>query len=98
MRAFEHLVALLVASGREIKRTDLRAATALGLVMVIGTLWEVVVNPGDIKLWKGLLPRDDRTLKAELTRAFLSYLSVERETRYLKNGSRDFASPKAAHH
>jgi hypothetical protein len=81
MRAFEHLVALLVASGREIKRTDLRAATALGLVMVIGTLWEVVVNPGDIKLWKGLLPKDDKTLKAELTRSFLSYLSAEQKTR-----------------
>ena len=47
--------------------------------MVNGTLWEVVVNPGDIKLWKGLLPKDDRTLKAELTRAFLSYLGVERK-------------------
>jgi hypothetical protein len=50
-------------------------------MMVIGALWEIVVNPGDIKLWKGLLPKNDRTLKAELTRAFLSYLSVEQKVR-----------------
>jgi hypothetical protein len=48
---------------------------------VIGTLLEVVVNPGDVKLWKGVLPKDDRTLKGEITRAFLSYLGVERKTR-----------------
>jgi len=57
------------------------AAAAFGLMMVIGTLWEVVVNSGDIKLWKGLLPKDDRTLKGELTQSFLSYLGVERKTR-----------------
>jgi AcrR family transcriptional regulator len=79
MRTIEYLVAILVTSGRRIKHADPRAATALGLVMVIGTLWEVVVNPGDIKLWKGLLPKDDRTLKAELTRSFLSYLGAERQ-------------------
>lgn len=78
MLTFEYLVALCVASGREIKHEDPRAAVALGLMMVIGTLLEVVVNPGDIKLWKGLLPKDDRTLKAELTRSFLRYLGAER--------------------
>jgi AcrR family transcriptional regulator len=74
MRTFEHLVTLLVASAREIEHADPRAAAALGLMMVSGTLWEVVVDPGDAKLWNGLLPQDDRTLKTELTRAFLSYL------------------------
>ena len=76
MRTFEFLVAIFVTSGREIKHADPPAAVALGLMMVIGTLLEVVVNPGDVKLWKGLLPKDDRTLKAEMTRAFLSYLGV----------------------
>jgi len=78
MRTFEYLVDILVTSGREIEHEDPRAATALGLVMIIGTLFEVVVNPGDIKLWKGLLPKDDKTLKGELTRSFLSYLGVGR--------------------
>jgi AcrR family transcriptional regulator len=79
-RTFEYLVSTFVTSGREIKHADPHAAVALGFVMVIGTLWEVVVNPGDVKLWKGLLPKDDRTLKVEITRAFLSYLGVERKT------------------
>jgi AcrR family transcriptional regulator len=81
MRTFEYLVAILVTSRNEIKHTDPRAAAALGLVMVMGALWEVVVNPGDAKLWKALLPKDDRTLRAELTRSFLSYLGVERKAR-----------------
>jgi AcrR family transcriptional regulator len=81
LRTFEHLVSILVTSGREIKHADPRAAVALGLIMVIGTLWEVVANPGDVKLWKGLLPKDDRTLKGEITRAFLSYLGVERKAK-----------------
>jgi AcrR family transcriptional regulator len=79
IRTFEYLVAIFVTSGREIKHADPRTAAALGLVMVIGTLWEVVVNPGDIKLWKSFLPKDDRTLKGELTRSFLCYLGVERD-------------------
>jgi AcrR family transcriptional regulator len=79
MRTFEHLVAIFVTSG-EIEHAEPRAAVGLGLVMIVGTLWEVVVNPGDIRLWKGLLPKDDRTLKSELTRSFLSYLGVERKT------------------
>src|SRR5258708_7762307 len=79
MLTFEYLVDIFVTGASHIKHEDPRAAAALGLMMVNGTLWEVVVNPGDIKLWKGLLPKDDRTLKAELTRAFLSYLGVDRK-------------------
>jgi hypothetical protein len=78
MRTFEYLLGIFVTSGREIEHADPRAAVALGLMMVIGTLWEVVVNPGDSKLWKGLLPNDDTTLKTELTRSFLRYLGAER--------------------
>jgi len=77
MRTFEHLVGVFVTSG-EIEHADPRAAAALALVMLIGTLWEVVVSPGDVKLWKGLLPKDDTTLQVELTRSFLRYLGAER--------------------
>jgi AcrR family transcriptional regulator len=79
LRTFEYLVAIFLTCGREIKHADLRGAVALGLMMVIGTLWELVVNPGDIKLWRGLLPKDDRKLKVELTRSFLRYLGAERQ-------------------
>jgi AcrR family transcriptional regulator len=81
MQTFEHLVAIFVTSGHEIKHADPRAAAALALMMVSATLWEVIVNPGDIRVWKGLLPKDDGTLKSELTRSFLSYLGVERKAR-----------------
>ncbi|HEX3950061.1 MAG TPA: TetR/AcrR family transcriptional regulator [Steroidobacteraceae bacterium] len=81
MRFFEYLVAVLVASGNEIKHENPRAAIALGLLMVIGTLWEVVVLPGDGKLWKELLPKDDHVLGRELTRSFLAYAGVERRAR-----------------
>jgi AcrR family transcriptional regulator len=88
VRTFEHLVAVCVQSGREIKHSDPRAAAALALMMVSGTLWEVVVDPGDAKLWKGLLPQDDRILKSELTRSFLSYLGVERKAANPKRADR----------
>lgn len=80
MRTFEYLVGIFVSSG-EIKHPDPRGAAALGLVMIIGTLWEVAVIPGDMRLWKSLLPKDDKALKAELTRSFLRYVEVERQAR-----------------
>jgi hypothetical protein len=46
------------------------------MMMVISTLHELVLDTSEIRLWKGLMPQDDRTLKDELTRAFLSYLSA----------------------
>jgi len=49
------------------------------MMMVISTLFELVANPTDMTVWKGLLPPDDQALKRELTRAFLSYLGVEKE-------------------
>jgi AcrR family transcriptional regulator len=75
MQSFEYLVEVLT-QGDEIKHADPRAAAALALVMVMGTLWEVLVVPGDTKLWKALMPKDDRSLKRELVRSFLSYLGV----------------------
>jgi hypothetical protein len=47
------------------------------LAMTVGALWELVVSPPDPKVWKGLIPTDDRTLQRELTRSFLSYLGVD---------------------
>jgi AcrR family transcriptional regulator len=76
LRTFEYLVDIFTAGRTEIKHTNPRIAVALGLVMVIGTLWEVIVLPGDAKQWKTLLPKDDRALKGELTRAMLGYLGV----------------------
>ena len=80
VQTFEYLVDIFIASRNEIKHADPRTAAALALMMVSATLWEVIVHPGDLKVWKTVLPKDDRTLKSELTRAFLSYLGVERKS------------------
>ena len=76
-RTFEHLVTIFVTGRNEITHANPRAAAALGLVMVMGALWEIVVNPGSAKQWKDLMPKDDRALKRELVRAFLGYLGVK---------------------
>jgi hypothetical protein len=68
-----------VSSRGEIKHPNPRAAVGLAVVMTVGALWELVVSPVDRKVWKGLIPDDDQTLKRELTRSFLSYLGVERK-------------------
>jgi hypothetical protein len=44
--------------------------------MVISTLQELVLDTTEMRVWKGLMPPDDRTLKDELTRAFLGYLAT----------------------
>jgi hypothetical protein len=39
-------------------------------------LFELVVLPQEPHLWQGLIPQDDRGLKRELLRAFLSYVGI----------------------
>jgi len=77
LRSFERVVNLFLAHRAEIRHPDPKKAIALGLTMVVSTLYELVVLPQDLGAWKGLLPRDDQALKRELTRAFLSYLDVK---------------------
>jgi AcrR family transcriptional regulator len=76
IRAFEHVLDLVLASRKDIRHPNPRMAVSLGLWMIISTLYEVVVLPTSMKEWKDLLPADDQALKRELTRAFLSYLEV----------------------
>jgi AcrR family transcriptional regulator len=78
-RTLDYGVNLLVNSRGEIKHPNPRAAIGLALVMTVGALWELVVTRPDPKLWVGLIPTDEQTLKRELTRSFLNYLGVERK-------------------
>jgi hypothetical protein len=78
-RTLDYGVNLLVNSRGEIKHPNPRAAIGLAVVMTVGALWELVVTRPDPKLWAGLIPVDDQTLKRELTRSFLNYLGVERK-------------------
>jgi AcrR family transcriptional regulator len=73
---FQRVVDVFMAHREEIRHPDPRAAVALALMMVVGTLYELVVFPADITAWKGVVPGDDPSLKRELTRAVLSYLGV----------------------
>jgi AcrR family transcriptional regulator len=78
-RTLEYVVDLLVIGKGEIRHPDPRAAVGLGMVMIVGALWELVVNPPNARLWKGLVPGNDKDLRQELTRSFLSYLATERQ-------------------
>lgn len=76
VRAYEYLVELLLASAQDIRHPAPKMAVSLGMMMVISTLQELLIEVSDTRAWKGLLPQNDRTLKDELTRSFLSYLGV----------------------
>jgi len=76
VRSYERLVGLFLANSKDIKHPEPKKAVSLGMMMVISTLQELVLDTSEIRVWKGLMPQDDRTLKDELTRAFLSYLGA----------------------
>jgi len=76
-RSYERVVNLFLAHRDRIRHADPRTAVAMGLMMVISTLFEVVVLVPEPGPWKAFLPKDDRGLQHELTRAFLNYLGVE---------------------
>ena len=79
--SFERVVNLFLAHRSEISHPDPKRAVSLGLMMTVGTLYELVVLPQDLRAWKGFLPKDDQALKRELTRAFLSYLGAATSSR-----------------
>lgn len=77
MRTMEYVVDLLVTSKGEIKHANPRAAVGLGLAMVVGALWELVVHSSNAQLWRGLVPGNDKELQRELTHSFLRHLVIE---------------------
>jgi AcrR family transcriptional regulator len=76
-RSYERLVDLLLAHVQDIRHPDPKTAVALGMMMVISTLQELVLDAPDSDCWTDLLPKNDEALRLELTRALLSYLDVE---------------------
>jgi|ERR1041385_1682874 AcrR family transcriptional regulator len=75
-RAIRRVVDLFLTHRDEIHHPQPKMAVSLALMMVISTLIELVVMPQDPSQCKGLWPQDDRSMKKELVRAFLSYLGV----------------------
>lgn len=76
LQHFKRTVELFLSYGEEIRHPHPRRAVSLALMMVVGTLFQVAVWPIGSEYVKDLLPKDDRGLTQELTRAFLSYLGV----------------------
>jgi len=79
VRTFEYVVDLLVASKGKICHSDPRTAVGLGVAMIVGALWELVVYPLNARVWKGFVPGSDKELQQELTRSLLSYLATEKQ-------------------
>jgi AcrR family transcriptional regulator len=75
-RFFERLVELFLVNANDIRHPEPKMAVSLGMMMVICTLQEVVLNTPETKAWRGLLPQDDHALKRELTGALLAYLGI----------------------
>jgi AcrR family transcriptional regulator len=75
-RTGEYVVDLLITSKGRICGPNPRSIVGLGMAMVVGALWELVVNANDGSLWKGLVPGDDAALQRELTRSFLAYVTT----------------------
>ncbi len=78
-RSYQRVVDLFLSHRDEIRHPDPRLAICMALMLVVGTLFEVVVMPVEIGPIKSLLPKNDRALQQELTRAFLNYLGVEQK-------------------
>ena len=78
--AYHYLVELFLERREEIQHPEPRIAVGFAVMMLMSTLMELVVAEGDLRLWKTLLPQDDVALKAELLRAFLSYLGVKQKS------------------
>jgi AcrR family transcriptional regulator len=74
---FRRTVDLFLSYRNEIHHPDPRRAVALAIMMVVGTLYQVLVWQADTRRVEELLPTDDRFLVRELTRAFLNYLGVK---------------------
>jgi AcrR family transcriptional regulator len=76
VRSYERLVDLFLANAKSMRHPEPKMAVSLGMMMVISTLQELVLDTSEMRVWKGLMPQDDRTLTDELTRAFLGYLGA----------------------
>lgn len=79
LSTYQYLAGLFLAHRKDIKHPDPQAAVSMGLMMLFSTLMEMVLIEPDFKNWQALFPKDDASLKRELTRAFLSYLGVEQK-------------------
>ena len=70
---------LFLAHRKEIKHPDPRTAVAMGFMMVVSTLFEIVVMPTDLGPLKSFPAQRRPGAQTRALRAFLSYLGVEQK-------------------
>lgn len=80
MRTLQYVVELFLVHRKEVKHPDPQMAVSFALMMLTSTLVELILVDHDMKNWQAVIPKDDRSLKGELLRSFLSYLGIEQKT------------------
>lgn len=79
MRTLQYVVELFLVHRKEVKHPDPQMAVSFALMMLTSTLVELILVDHDMKNWQAVIPKDDRSLKGELLRSFLSYLGIEQK-------------------
>ena len=78
-RTYRYLVGLFLEHKKEIKHPQAEKAVSFALMMLTSALTELILVDHNLKNWQAVIPNDERTLKRELVRAFLSYLGVPQQ-------------------
>ena len=72
-----YIVDLLLVHRKRIGHPNPETALFLAVMMLSGVMTELFLANRDARSWRGLIPKDHKTLKIELKRMFLNYLGVE---------------------
>jgi AcrR family transcriptional regulator len=80
MRSYQYVVDLFLVHRKEIQHPDPKMAITFALMMLISAMGELILTDNDMKNWGTMLPKDDKSLRRELGRSFLSYLGIERKS------------------
>jgi len=79
MSTYQYLVELFLVHRKEVKHPDPQMAVSFALMMLTSALIELILVDHDMKNWQAVIPKDDQSLKRELLRSFLCYLSIEQK-------------------
>lgn len=77
VKSFRRVVDFLTQRSKEINHPDPATALPFGLMIVGFTMSELIIRNELSEAWAPLLPKDDRQLERELTRAMLAYLGAD---------------------
>jgi AcrR family transcriptional regulator len=77
IRTLHYVVDLLLVHRRRIRHPDPATALFLAVMMLSSAMMELFLVDRDAKSWLAVIPKDHKTLKAELKRMFLNYLDLQ---------------------